>query len=213
MMTLCAYCGDRDPWAYLGSRPSTSAEPLRSLQDNVYPVRMKHAHIPFIAVLLLTACGESQREATPTTLAPDSAATMLSLDLAAQDMPLFVEVGDATTLGVETPTVRWNEEFGRVEVEAGDHFGITIMEDVADIARLKADLERDMLQKHTIIEEAPDRVLYRSQFPDDALVFAHFYQVVEVGGRVFVVQDRAEGHFNEADVARMLKAVRTQRPV
>lgn len=162
----------------------------------------------------LAACGNGTPEAAaPGTHSDTTAATLLSVDLSAQDMPLFVELGDATLLGVQAPAVRWNEEMGRMEVDAGEHFGITIMEEAGDLARLKADLERDMLQKHTVIEESPEKLVFRSQFPDEDLVFIHFYQMVSVGDRSFVVQDNEKGRFNEADVARMVKAVRTQRVV
>ena len=70
-----------------------------------------------------------------------------------------------------------------------------------------------MLQKHTVIEESPEKLVYRSQFPDDQLVFIHFYQIVQMDGRTFTVQDNEKGRFNETDVARMAKAVRTQRAV
>lgn len=166
-----------------------------------------------LLVAASTACGDGKKEAAEAMTAQQDRPTILSVDLSAQDIPLFVELGDAATLGVDAPQVAWNEEMGRVEVRAGEHFGITIMEDEADLVRLKADLDRDMLQKHTVVEEAADRIVYRSQFPDDALVFVHFYQVVRVQDRSFIVQDDAGGRFNEADVARMARAVRTERPV
>ncbi len=171
--------------------------------------------IPFILLLVtvLVACGESSQPAAATSAAMDSTATMLSVDLNAQDMPLFVELGDATALGVAAPEVRWNEERGCMEVGAGEHFAIVITEEEGDLARIKADLDRDMLQKHTVIEESSDKLLFRSQFPDDQLVFIHFYQLVQVGDRTFTVQDNEKGRFNEADVARMAKAVRIQRAV
>jgi hypothetical protein len=138
---------------------------------------------------------------------------VLSVDLSAQGLPLFVELGDASTLGVDSPTVRWNEEMGRVEVSAGEHFGITIREDAADLERVKADLDRDMLQKHTLMEESTEKLVYRSQFPDEDLVFIHFYQVLDSEGRTFIVQDDPNGRFNEADIKRMSNAVRAQKPI
>lgn len=171
--------------------------------------------IPLLSgMIILLACGDGKQEAAQALAAADTIiSTSLSVDLNAQDMPLFVELGPADLLGIDAPTVRWNEEMGRMEVDGGEHFGIVITEETGDLPRLKADLERDMLQKHTVIEEAPDRLVYRSQFPDDGLVFVHFYQVVQSGGRWFTVQDNEKGRFNEADVARMAKAVRTQRTV
>lgn len=175
-------------------------------------------HMRTIGIILLTtvlmACGPGEQGSTEPVAAQDTTnTTLLSVDLGPQDMPLFVELGDATTLGVDAPAVEWNEERGCMEVAAGEHFAIVITEEPGDMARLKADLERDMLQKHTVLEESPEKLVYRSQFPDEDLVFIHFYQVVEVEGRTFTVQDKEEGRFNEADVARMARAVRTQRAV
>ena len=165
-------------------------------------------------MITLLACGDGKQEAAQALAAADTTvSTSLSVDLNPQDMPLFVELGSAALLGIDTPTVMWNEEMGRMEVDGGEHFGIVITEEPGDLPRLKADLERDMLQKHTVIEEGTDRLVYRSQFPDDKLIFIHFYQVVQAGDRTFTVQDNEKGRFNETDVARMAKAVRTQRPV
>lgn len=163
---------------------------------------------------LLLACGSGEQgSAEPVAAQDTTSTTLLSVDLAPQDMPLFVEIGDANVLGVESPAVEWNEERGCMEVMAGEHFAIVITEEPGDMARLKADLDRDLLQTHTVLEESPEKLVYRSQFPDQDLVYIHFYQVVEVDGRTFTVQDKAEGRFNEADVARMARAVRTQRAV
>lgn len=164
--------------------------------------------------ILLASCGGGNAGTTEAQEAVDSGAVVSGtvIDLAAFDVPVTVDFGDITTLGVDTPEVRWNEEFGHLEVGAGEHFGLTITEEPADIARLKADLDRDMLRKHTVTEETPEKLVYRSQFPDEDLVFIHFYEVVRVGEREFVIEDRAAGRFNEADIARMATAVHPKQP-
>lgn len=163
---------------------------------------------------LLASCGADNSGTTQEQVAADSTVVVPGtvVDLAAFDVPLVVDLGDLATLGVDTPEVRWNEEFGHLEVNAGEHFGLTITEEPADLARLKADLDRDMLRKHTVMEETPEKLVYRSQFPDEDLVFIHFYQVLRVGDRAFVIEDRAEGRFNEADIARMGMAVHVNQP-
>ena len=55
-----------------------------------------------------------------------------------------------------------------------------------------------MLQQNSILEESPDKIIYKSQFPDDDLVFIHFQQIVTVGERTFVVRDADQGRFSEA---------------
>ena len=166
-----------------------------------------------LSTIALTACGTGDPTASDQVVQEDTVTTILTVDLAAQDMPILLDLGDANTLGVDSAVVRWNEEFGRVEVSAGEHFALLIAEDVGDLARVKADLERDLLQTHVVIAETPEQITYRSQFPDDAGTFIHFYRIVNDGGRQFVVRDDPNGRFNEADIARMAKAARTDRPI
>lgn len=168
------------------------------------------ALIPFVLLLALSACGDN--DGVPEGEVVDSTATAAStvLDLAQYDAPLLVELGDMATLGVDTPTVKWNEEFGHLEVNAGEHFGLLITEEPGDLARLKADLDRDMLRKHTVIEETPEKLVYRSEFPDDAGTYIHFYRTVQVGDRTFVVTDAEQRRFNEADVKRMSGSIKAK---
>lgn len=167
-----------------------------------------------LPMLVSASCGDGKKEAAEQLAAADSTtvASGTIIDLNSFDVPLTVDLGDLTTLGVDSPDVRWNEEFGHLEVNAGDHFGLIITEEPADIPRVKADLERDMLRKNTVIEETPEKLIYRAQFPDEDLVFVHFYRVARVGDREFVIEDRTEGRFNEADIARMAAAVMIKQP-
>ncbi len=171
-------------------------------------------HLLFLsAVALFTACGDGKKEAAEQQLAADTTATVgTTVDLSTFDMPFALELGDLATLGADSAQVRWNEEFGWLEVRAGEGFAVTIAEEPADLVRLMADLERDMLQKHTVISETPELVVYRSQFPDEDLVFVHFYRIIHVNDRTFVMQDAPGGRYNEADVARMSSSVRVQQP-
>lgn len=167
-----------------------------------------------LAIVLLgtlCSCGGGNTETNATETAPPAAS--LAVDLSGHDFPLSVELGDAATLGVDSPTVKWNEEMGHLSVAAGERFSILITEEPGDIARLKADLDRDQLRTSTIVEEQPDGLLWRSTFPDEDIVFVHFYRVVKADGREFVVQDDDSGRFSEADAKRMMGAVRTKLPV
>jgi hypothetical protein len=182
---------------------------------------MKHLLI-LLSLTVLAACGDGKADAArklaeaQEQAAAEAAGTVpYLLDLQAFDLPLVVSLPDVTTPDADSTYGKavWNEEFGQLRVKAGDHFGLTITEDAGNIARLKADLDRDMLRKHTILQERTDLLVYRSQFPDEDLVFIHFYQVLSVDGRSFIVEDMAEGRFNEADVARMVEAVRPSQAI
>lgn len=168
------------------------------------------ATILFSSALLLAAC--SGGDAAEATTEQSPTATSLAVDLTGHDIPFSIELGDAATLGVDSPTVRWNEEFGHLSVQAGDRFSILITEEPGDIARMKADLGRDPLRTNSVVEEQPDRLIWRSTFPDEDIVFVHFYRVIQVDGRSFVVQDDDRGRYNEADVTRMANAVRVKQP-
>jgi len=172
---------------------------------------MKHSLL-ILSMVLLGACGDGKKDVADGQALADENAQGLIVDLGRYDMPLIVDLGDPATLGVDTPMVKWDEEFGRMEVSGGEHFELTISEEPADMARLKADLERSMLQQNTVLEETPEKIVYKSQFPDDDLVFIHFQQVVTVGERTFIVRDADQGRFNEADVARMSNAVSSKTP-
>ncbi len=171
---------------------------------------MNHGILVF-ALLALAACGDGKKEAAEqSTEANTNTAPSYVVDLATYDLPLTVDLGDRSTLGADSAVVAWNEEFGWLTVKAGERFSITISEESGDMARLKADLERDMLQKHTVMEETPELLLYRSQFPDEDIVFIHFYRVIQAGGRTFVVEEAVEDRFNEADIKRMASAVQAK---
>lgn len=171
--------------------------------------------IPFVWVLFAFACGgpgATQEQAAPEEGTALTATTTV-LDLATYDTPLLVDLGDLATLGVDSPTVKWNEELGQLEVWAGEHFGLLITEEPGDLARLQADLDRDMLRKHTVVEQTPERFVYRSEFPDDAGTYLHFYTTIQVGERSFVVTDMEQHRYNEADVRRMVNAVKAKPAV
>lgn len=178
--------------------------------------------LPVLILAMFAACGDGKAdaarklaEAQAQADAEAAAVEPYLLDLQAFDMPLVVSLPEMLTPDQDSTYGRaiWNEEFGQLRVKAGDHFGLTITEDAGNIQRLKADLERDMLRKHSILEESPEHLVYRSQFPDEDLVFIHFYRIITVDGRSFVVEDMTEGRYNEADVARMTKAVRPSTSV
>lgn len=160
--------------------------------------------------VLLLACGDGKREAAEL-LAKAAETNATVVDLSAHDMPLEVHVGDLATLGADTVSVSWNEEFGWLVVQAGERFVLTIREEPGDLDRVKADLARSTLQTHQMLRDSADRLVYRSRFPDEDLVFHHFHRVLVVGARSFVVQDGPQGRFTEAEVLRMEAAVRPKQ--
>jgi hypothetical protein len=167
-----------------------------------------------LPVLALCACGGGNTTTNAGTNPVDS--TTLStpaIDLASYDLPLLFTAPDKQLTGGAEPLVRWKEETGQLEITAGDHFGMAITEEPADIPRVKADLERDLLRKNTVLRETPDLIVYRSEFPDDAsLVFIHFHRVLSVGERTFTIQDLEGPRFNEQDVDRMLTSLAPKLP-
>lgn len=179
---------------------------------------MKRAFLPAFAALLLVACGGdgtpgTDASNTDTTATAPAPATGQVVDLAAHDLPLVLTAPEAQLTGGLAPEVVWKDQTGLLEIRAGEHFGLTIVEEPGDIARKKADLDRDLLRKNTIMKETPDLLVYRSEFPDDpSLVYIHFHQVVNAGDRTFVVEDIAELRFNEQDVERMVAAIAPKQP-
>ena len=167
-----------------------------------------HIRTIALALPLLFACGgPADNSASDTTGAPsaDMSAAPAAVDLAPWDVPLNVVPPDRPG---DTLQVTWNEEFGQLEVSAGEHFSLIITEGPGDVARLKADLGRDLLRSHEVLREEPGLLVYRSAFPDDPdLVFVQAYREIWVGDRTFVVETHPQGRFNEADVEAMVRAV------
>lgn len=164
--------------------------------------------------MAMVACGDGKADAARQLAEQrDSTAAPVLIDLSAHDVPLLLTPPDKQLTGGVDPTVTWKEEAGVLEVRAGDHFGLQITEEAGDLARLKADLDRDLLKKNTVISETHDLLIYRSEFPDDpSLVFIHFYQVRKVGDRTFVAQDVQDLRFNEQDVQRMATSLGVGSP-
>lgn len=171
-----------------------------------------------LLVLIVASCGDPPRPtigANPVdTLAAVAIPSDTVVDLAAFDLPLKLTAPDAeAALGVPL-TIRVNDERGWVEVDRGEHFRLCISEvDGDELARLKADLQRDQLRKATVITERPDLLLYKQEFPaDPSLVFVHFLRKVNVGGRQFTVESAPDGRFNEADAWRMIASIAAGAP-
>ena len=167
---------------------------------------------PALIPLLLAACNGSPgpSENDPEETATDSLELPAgeTFDLAPYDLPLQVIVPDAKTAKADSVEIRWEEERGWLKVRRGEHFDLRITEQPGDMARLKADLERDPLRKNTVLVESPGSITYRQEFPaDTSLVLVHFLTVVKAAGREFTVESAPNGRFNEEDVERMVRAV------
>lgn len=175
---------------------------------------MKHP-ITILALVVLAGCGGSAEPASDGTPVPDSAstATLAPIDLSSHGLPLLLTPLDEQLADGQEPAIIWKDETGTLEITIGDHFGLVITEEPADIPRLKAALDRDLLRKNTPLRETPELLTYRSEFPDDpSLVFMHFYQVVKAGDRSFVIQDLEGKPYNQQDIDRMMAAISPKPP-
>lgn len=139
-------------------------------------------------ILFGTACGTGTSDAAMDAANADLPQVVFT-DLDGHHMPLLVE----TPADGPEPTLLWKDEIGKLLVRCGDRLAVEIYEAPADMGRIKADLDRDLLRRNTIVEEGPDLLVYRSEFPDDTtLVFHHFNRSITVGDRVFQVEDAQE---------------------
>lgn len=152
------------------------------------------------------ACGTGTSDAAMDAANTDLPQVVLT-DLDAHHMPLLIE----TPENGPAPELLWKDEIGKLLVRSGDRLAVEIYEAPVGLERLKADLDRDLLRKHTIIEEEPDLLIYRSEFPDDtALVFHHFHRSITMGDRTFQVEDAEEDGtaYNLDEVRKMALMVR-----
>jgi hypothetical protein len=177
---------------------------------------MFHRCLPLLAMLMI-ACEHGDRgggdTADTTAHAKPASGSGEMVDLRSHDLPLLLRIPDAQTAQADSMVVRWNEDRGWLEVTRGEHFDLRIIEQPGDLDRLKADLERDLVHRNTIVSEEKDLIIYRQEFPADAsLVFLHFLGIVRVGQRTFTVESAPDGRFNEEDVRRMAAAVTPSDP-
>jgi len=198
---------------------SSSGQARATIERLVLFVNMKPC-IMVMALFALASCGDGKSDAAKQLAAQADREAVVNardtiIDLAKYDLPLQLTVPDKQLTGGAEPEIVWKEETGRLEIKAGDHFAITITEETADIPRLKADLDRDLLKKNTVIKETPDLLEYKSEFPDDpSLMYIHFHRAINAGQRSFVVQDADNGvRFNQQDVERMIGAVAVEQLV
>ena len=179
---------------------------------------MKNPSLLLASLLLMQACGDGKQQAAEQATGTDTTATPAvsnepAVDLAEYDLPLAITFPPAQLTGGAQPQLAWYEEEGYFGVKAGEHFGLRITEEPGDVARLKADLDRDLVRKNSLVTDTPELIVYQSQFPDDpSLVFMHFYQVLKAGDRTFVVESDPDGRFNATDIDRMRTAVATKSP-
>jgi hypothetical protein len=177
---------------------------------------MKHLYA-IMLLAALAACGDGKKEAAQKLAELEReghTAQEYLLDLQAYDLPLAVSLPQVLEADADSTygKARWVEEFGHYRVSAGKRFDLIITEDKGDLARLKAGFERDLLRSFSVVSETPDLIVYRLQYPDEDIVFVHFYQVMRVGEREFVVESAPDGRFNEADIGFMAAAVRPSLP-
>lgn len=164
-----------------------------------------------VATLFLGSCGDGQRDAARELAAvADSIKAASTVDLAEFHLPLVLVMPE----GLPPATKTWKDELGELSISAGDHFNVEITEGPADMDRLKGDLERDLLRKNTIVEEGPELLIYRSEFPDDTtLVFFHFNKTMTTDGRTFTVKDSdSEQPYTLEDVKKMAAAISPKQP-
>jgi hypothetical protein len=160
---------------------------------------------------IFNACGDGQRDAAlQIAAAADSLKVASTVDLGEFHMPLVLVMPEGMPPAMKT----WKDELGELSISAGDHFNLSITEGPADRDRLKGDLDRDLLRKNTIVEETPDLLVYRSEFPDDSsLVFFHFNKTITVDGRTFTAMDGDTGTpFSLEDVKRMAGSIGPKLP-
>lgn len=196
------------------------SSPVRGHGRRRYPatlVGMKHIPAFLLVGVLFTACGDGKKEAAERMAqeADSLAGAAVPIDLEAHGFPLLLVMPDAQLLQGATTEVAFNENTGKLEVRAGERFAITVVEEPGDLARLKADLDREQVRRNTVVAETPGQLIYRSEFPDDpSLVFMHLYRVVTTGARSFVVEDIQEGKpYSQQDIERMSAAVQAKEPI
>lgn len=161
--------------------------------------------LPF--ALMLSACGSGDSSSTEevTEALPEILAQRTTkLDLSEYQLPFVLIVPDSTR-GIPEVVVT---SFGETDISVGSAFHVVIAEG-GDVAEKTKALSEDLMYTNTIIEQAEDFLLYKSEIKDSFLdPEFHFYAVKNVNGISYEFRDYSdEGGYAETVARFMLTSI------
>ena len=171
----------------------------------------KLLYLCVLPLMLLTACGE-----TTTTDETDTPENTPAVDLTGLEIFDMSEQGLFLTMMVPNkdeargePVLTYQDGLDNFVLQVGEKFQMVITEDIPDFDLLRGDLEADLTFTNTIVKDEENCLVYVSEAADLEKTFHHFYMTCNIDGIDYVIQDHQMGEFNQMNIDKMIKSVKT----
>jgi hypothetical protein len=160
--------------------------------------------ISLFAGILLSGCGD--KKSGEETLTPP--AGMRYLDISRTGMNLYVLTPDDKAGILDTVMQSW----GGYEIKVGKEFQIAVEEGAGDIEMVKSDnAGNDVNKLKRYLVDEPTTLVWESGVAD--LSEFHFYHIIKIGNRSFVIQDIKGEPFSQKAIEKMLDAAKQTKEV
>lgn len=107
------------------------------------------------------------------------------------------------------PKIEMNNATGELDIHIGDQFWIIASLEKQEIAKIKAELNEDMLFTSRIVEENDKSILYQRILPDGAEYDFSYKYTGEIDGKPYFFRTSEEGEFKMDHVTKMKQAINT----
>ncbi len=148
------------------------------------------------ALVLLYSCGGEKTDNTP------KVAGMMDLDLSPHGVPVSIMVPDSSKGKLEVVVQSW----GATEIKVGNGFQLSIADDEGDITLAKSDIAGNDVNKFKrYVLDEPTAIIWESQITEPEF---HFYAIVKVGEKSYVLKDIEGDMFSEEQVKKMMDSAK-----
>ncbi len=159
--------------------------------------------LSLIATVIFSGCGNKKESQD---LTPPQG--MRYLDISRTGMNLYVLTPDSTIGILDTVMQSW----GAYEIKVGKDFQISVEEGDGDIEMIKSDnANNDVNKWKQYLVQEPTTLVWESAVAD--MPEFHFYHIMKVGSRSYIVQDIKGEPFNQKAIEKMLEAAKQLKEI
>ena len=163
-------------------------------------------------VTLAFACGSgSTNESESDNASESKAATegIKQIELSEYELNAQISVPDDSKGKAEVIATDW----GSIEINVADWYGIEIVPYGITIAEKKAELTSDLVYSIDYLVEDENLILYKKTIADsDVDPEFHFFMTTEIDGELVEVKSSADKTFTKKQVEKMINSAKTLSP-
>lgn len=149
------------------------------------------------ALILMASCGGSKTEEAVTIPG------MAQNEITVSGNKLTIMAPDSTKGKIEIIEQAW----GATEIKVGKDFQISVEESDGDVALMKSDIAGNDVNKFKrYIKDEPTLLFWESEITQPEF---HFYTIVKVGEKSYVVQNLKDEMFGEKQIEAMIEAAKS----